>query len=249
MSSTIWNEIAEQPAVVAAAAAEQARRLEQLAGLEGAALEVALDRRVGVVALAALQRLAAGERERCLGEDRDGRDVAAGGELREGAREDVVARSPGSVGPVGRPGRGLAAPHASSVDQVVVDQRRHVDELDRRPGGDRRLGACGRREEREHRPQALAARGQRLGADLGDEAGMPGHRPVEQLLDLAQVLGEARRCADDVERRAHRAVAVCSATIEPPKSRNCVPSNPLSSISTARSSAPGNRRTLAGRYV
>ena len=79
--------------------------------------------------------------------------------------------------------------------------------------------------------------------------GWPAIDAVEQLLDLAQVLGEARSSPDDVERGAHRAVAVCSATIEPPKSRNCVPSNPLSSISAARSSAPGNRRTLAGRYV
>ena len=247
MSSTIWNEIAEQPAVVAAAAAEQAGRLEQLPGLERAALEVAVDRRVGVVALPALERLAAGERERRLGEDRDGVDVAAGRELGEGAREDVVARGPGRVGTVGRPGGRLAAPHAGAVDQVVVHERRHVDELDRRAGRDRGPRAGGRGEEGEHRPQALAAGGQRLGADLGDEARMAGHRPVEQLLDLAQVLGEARSGPDDVERGAHRAVAVCSATMEPPKSRNCVPSNPLSSISAARSSAPGNRRTLAGR--
>ena len=86
-------------------------------------------------------------------------------------------------------------------------------------------------------------------ADLGDEARVPGHRAVEQLLDLPEVLGEARCGPDDVERGAHRAVAVWRATIEPPKSRNCVPSKPHSSISTARSSAPGNRRTLAGRYV
>ena len=107
------------------------------------------------------------------------------------------------------------------------------------PAGAERNVSIGRRR--------LPPGGQRLGADLGDEAGMAGHRPVEQLLDLAEVLGEARSGPDDVERGAHRAVAVCSATIEPPKSRNCVPSNPLSSISAARSSAPGNRRTLAGR--
>ena len=128
-----------------------------------------------------------------------------------------------------------------------MDERRHVDELNRRAGRDRGTGAGGRGEEGEHRPEALAARGQSLGADLGDEAGVAGHRRIEELLDLAQVLGEAGSGPHRLEGGAHRAVAVCRATMVPPKSRKRAPSNPDSSISVARSSAPGKRRTLAGR--
>ena len=79
--------------------------------------------------------------------------------------------------------------------------------------------------------------------------GWPATDRVEELLDLVEVLGETGGGADGLERGAHRAVAVCRATIEPPKSRNRAPSNPVSSISAASSSAPGKRRTLAGRYV
>ena len=90
---------------------------------------------------------------------------------------------------------------------------------------------------------------ERLGADLGDEARVPGHRRVEELLDLVQVLGEARGGADD--RRAWRSsrrrrVERDDRAAEEPEP---APSNPVSSISAARSSAPGKRRTLAGRYV
>src|SRR5581483_10507925 len=63
---------AEQEAVLARPAAEQAGGLEQLPGLQRAALEVGVDGGVRVVPLAALQRLAAGEREAGVGEDADG---------------------------------------------------------------------------------------------------------------------------------------------------------------------------------
>ena len=76
MSSAIWNAIPRRQAVLAASAAEQARRLEQLPGLERAPLEVVLDRRVRVVALAPLHRLAARERERRVGEHGDALGVA-----------------------------------------------------------------------------------------------------------------------------------------------------------------------------
>ena len=50
-----------------------------------------------------------------------------------------------------------------------MDERRHVHELDRDARSERRL-AGRRREEDEQRPQALAARDQRLAADCGHEA-------------------------------------------------------------------------------
>ena len=60
--------------------------------------------------------------------------------------------------------------------QVVVDERRHVHELDRDAGGDRRLAVRRRGEEDEQRPQPLAAGGERLDADVGDEAGVARRR-------------------------------------------------------------------------
>ena len=69
----------------------------------------------------------------------------------------------------------------------------------------------------------------------------------EQLLDLGQVVREAGGRSNRLEGGAQRAVAVCSATIEPPKRRKLVPSKPASSIRPTSSSAPGKRRTLAGR--
>src|SRR5262249_38497981 len=55
---------------------ELARGLEQLPGLQRAALEVGLDRRFGIVRLATLHRLAARERQGSLGEQRDAARVA-----------------------------------------------------------------------------------------------------------------------------------------------------------------------------
>src|SRR6266498_1308319 len=59
----------ERAEAAVAAAAEQARGLEQFPRLQRASFEVALDGRVRVVRLHALERLAAGERERRVGED------------------------------------------------------------------------------------------------------------------------------------------------------------------------------------
>src|SRR5436305_5281590 len=122
-------ELAE-PAV--AAAAEQARRLEQLPRLERAALEVTLDARFGVVRLRALERLAPRERERRARQDADRGVVAGARQLRERAGEEVVAGRPRRGRPVARPRCGAAAAVLGPVDQVVVDERRRVDELDGR---------------------------------------------------------------------------------------------------------------------
>ena len=107
------------------------------------------------------------------------------------------------------------------------------------PAGAERKVSIGRR----RLPPAVSA----SAPTSATSAGMARHRPVEQLLDLGQVVGQAGRGPDCLERGAHRAVAVCSATIVPPKRRKLVASNPASSIRPASSSAPGKRRTLAGR--
>ena len=83
-SSAIWNAIPSRRPY--SRSRRRARtRLEELPRLEGAALQVVVDRRVGIVALAALHRLAAREGERRLGQH-DDRGVA-------GVREHEKARA------------------------------------------------------------------------------------------------------------------------------------------------------------
>jgi hypothetical protein len=91
-----------------------------------------------------------------------------------------------------------------AVDQVVVDERRHVHELDRDTGGDRRLLSRGRREEDEQRAKPLAARGESLVADRGHQAGMAGDGAREPLLDRVEVVLEPGGLADRSQRLGGR---------------------------------------------
>ena len=93
-----------------------------------------------------------------------------------------------------------AAADVRAVDDVVVDQRRHVDELHGDPFDHRRLGSRRGGEERERRPQPLAARSQRVGADRRDGAGMCRDDQLEALLDRDEVVGEPVDRADGLER-------------------------------------------------
>jgi hypothetical protein len=140
---------AERDAVVARAAAEPARCLEKSARLQGAALEVGLDGRRRIVRLRALQRLSAREPERGMGEHVHGRGIACPRELREGAGEQIVPGRARGRGPVHRPRCRLAATEVRAVDQVVVDESRHVNELDGDTRGERRLETGRRRQEDE----------------------------------------------------------------------------------------------------
>src|SRR5439155_6650217 len=133
-----------------AARTEQARRLEELAGLQSAPRQVIVDRRLWVPRLPALHRLAPRERETGVGKERDLR-IGGVRELGERAGEEVVARGERRVGPEHRPCRRNAAPHAGAVDEVVVDECRHVYELDRNTRSERRRRARRRREEAEQR--------------------------------------------------------------------------------------------------
>ena len=175
----------------------------------------------------------ADEGEGRVGEDADPFGVARRGELGERAREEIDAARPRGIGPVGRPGRCSAAPQLRAVDQVVVDEARHVDELDRDAGRKRRIVLRASRQEDEQRPQAFSARGEGLGSDLGDEPGSGGDGVGEPILELLEVGVEAGRGADCGE-RAQRAVPVCSATMPPANRRQEISSKPASSSSFAR---------------
>ena len=189
----------EQSAEVGVATSEDARRREERAGLERTTLEIGVHRRRGIVPLQALERFAARERQRRLGEHRDRRLRAPLRRARRRPRRKVVARRARGVGAVRGPRRSTAAADVRAVD-VVVDQRRHVDELHGDPFDHRRLGSRRGGEERERRPQPLAARSQRVGADRCDGAGMGRDDQLEALLDRDEVLGEPVDRADGLER-------------------------------------------------
>src|SRR4051812_2176391 len=242
---------AQREAVRAGAAAEPTRRLEQLPRLERAALEICLDGRGRVARLRPLQRLAPRETERRVREDLDRGGIPRRAQLREGAGEEVVAGRASGGRAVDRPGGGLAAAEVGAVDEVVVDERRHVDELDCNACSQRRLCAGRRREEDERGTQPLATCGERLVADRCNQAGMRRDRAREPLLERIEIAVEPRRGPDVRERRTRHEAAspTWSATIPPAKRRNSTPSKPHAPSSAASSSGPGKWRTLAGRYV
>src|SRR3954447_1717430 len=239
---------AERETERARAAREPARSLEELPRLQRAALEIRLDRRVGIESLRALHRFTAGEAERRVREDGERLRTSRGRELGEGTREEVVARCSRRLGAMRRPGRRVAAAQGGAVDEVVVHERREVDELDGDAGDDRRLRPGRRREVHEQGPQPLPAGCEGLSTDLRDDAAVGADRVLETVLELAEVGVQPGRLTN-LRKCAQTASAVCSATMLPAKRRKRTSRKPAAAISSASSSGPGKRRTLAGRYV
>ena len=110
----------------------------------------------------------------------------------------------------------MPATDLGAVDQVVVDERRQVHELDRDAGRERRRPVAAR-EEDQQRPQALAAGGKRLDSDGRHQPAAAADGELEPLLELLHVGGQPRRLANRGE--AHAATPVWSATIPPAKVR------------------------------
>ena len=123
-----------------------------------------------------------------------------------------------------------------------------MDELHRDAGDHRRIRPGRAREVDEQRAQPLATRGERLAADLRDDSLVAADRMLEPIFELGQVRLEAR-CLAQLGEGGQWAVPVCSATIPPAKVRKRTSRKPAVAIRFASSSGPGNRRTLAGRYV
>ena len=95
--------------------------------------------------------------------------VAVPAELGEGPREEQVAHRQRTVPAGARHNGGTATTKRCRVEHVVVDQGRHVNELDSRGGPDCRLtrprpGA----EQHQHRAQALSAGSQRRAGVRGE---------------------------------------------------------------------------------
>ena len=164
--------------------------------------------------LAPLHGLAAREAERRVGEQLDGRGVAGLGELGKRPGEEVVARCPRGGRAVRSPRRGAAAPVASAVDEIVVHERRHMDQLHGDARGERWRPLHGRGQEDEHRAQALAACRQCIRAHGGDRARVAAHGVLQALLELVEVVLEPRHLPDCGE-RGHCLTAVWRATMPP----------------------------------
>ena len=88
-----------------------------------------------------------------------------------------------------------------------------MDQLHRNARRERWLGRVGR-EIDEHRPQPLAAGGERVLADRRHRAGMALNRRLETLFEIVEVGHEPGDLTDGGE-RGHLALAVWSATMPP----------------------------------
>ena len=248
-SSAIWKATPSATPYSPEPPPSAAGRLEERAGLQGAALDVGLDRRRRVVRLRALERLAAREPQGRVGERRDRLGVAGRGELGERARKEVVAGRAGRICAVDRPGGRLAAPEVRAVDQVVVDERRHVHELDRDAGGERRLVA--RAASRGRRAAAAAAcRRRRAPRCRRPRRGRDGSRRCARAAPRARRgTPRARRPRGSPRARSPRLLRRATRRC---RRRRCGTGRRRSrGARAARRARPGSgkRRTLAGRYV
>ena len=149
----------------------------------------------GVVGGDQLLHLALGDDGRGGGEDVEHAQAAVGDHELEGAAEQEVADQHRRLVAPDRVGGGRAAAQAAVVDHVVVQQRGGVDELD--AGGERQLAraaiaAQARGQQGQDRPHPLAAGGDDVAGQLGDQADLALH-PVED--DLVDLVAARRRRA------------------------------------------------------
>ena len=164
--------------------AETACRREQVGRLALAAPLIGRHGDGHVVRLGALQHLALRQADRGLAEDVDSRRVARAHELSEGAGQKAVAGRHGDLDAELLDHRRPTPAQHSSVEDVVVHQRRHMDQLHRRGGAQHRLAQLGvptGAQQREQRPHALAACGQRRQAGPPECPGIRVRRRLQAL--------------------------------------------------------------------
>jgi hypothetical protein len=114
----------------------------------------------------------------------------------EGAREQEIADQHAGLVAPDRVGRGEPAAQVALIHHVVMQERRRVDELDRRgePVMARSvIAAEPRRGHGQHRPQALAARGDQMTRELRDQPDRALHAREDQRIDGRHVGGGERQ--------------------------------------------------------
>ena len=146
--------------------------------------------------------LALGDHRRGVAEDPQDLEAAVLDHQLEGAAEQEVADQHARRIAPDEVGGALAAAHARAVDDVVVKQSRGVDELDRR--GELVVARAGVAEqrgagERQHRPHPLAAAGDQMARELGDQRDLALHALEDDGVDAVHVGGDERH--HRVERR------------------------------------------------
>ena len=176
--------------------------------------------------------------------------AASSANAREKSRSPVAvaAARPPSANTVGAP-----APEGGPVEDVVVDQRGHVQQLHRHRGAQGRLGVAVRAEEHEQRAQPLAAGAQsarRVARELRAVAlghlRQPRLGPVQQPRQLGAAGGED--LPELILGRVHALVPACSAMMPPAVRIQRTSPRPASTIFAASPFGPGKRRTELGRY-
>ena len=116
-----------------------------------------------------------------------------GGDLGRAGQQEVAGHDGHEVAETGVDALHVA-PHGGLVHDVVVVQRRQVDQLDGHrpeqvlPGGDRGPGCGGG--QGQDRPEPLAPGGQEVGGDLVEEAVAGDHGVHEQGLEALQLIFE-----------------------------------------------------------
>jgi hypothetical protein len=156
---------------------------------------------VDVEAAFELEQLAFGHRGNRAGKALDDLEVAVLDDDRRRARVEEVAREHGPAVAPDRAGRRATAAHLGEVDDVVVDEGRRVEQLER--GGEldptrtritTELGG----QQHERRAQTLAPRREHVGAEQPDQLGLRpdliAHRGLDQLevgRDAREGIGDA----------------------------------------------------------
>ena len=260
MSSTIWNAIPSEPRRTRALPPPSTHAASNSLPVLSAQRSRYASTSCRVAALATLERLAARERERRVGECATARPTRSAASSRRRARRGSRPR------PRAAPGR------------TPSRRRRVLGARGRRRRGRRgRASPCGRARPRpRRRPVAAHPRARRGSVSSGRRrlppaasasaptaATMPG---CASTTAARRVSTSARYPARPSRRSSRRARSPASpfgrgahgvAEATPDEARRssrraagiAPRSNPRRSISAASSSAPGNRRTLAGRYV
>ena len=122
-------------------------------------------------------------------------------QLERAAEQEIADQHARRIAP-DEVGGALAAAHARAVDDVVVEQGRGMDELDR--GGElvvarARVAEQRAAGERQHRPHALAAAGDQMPGKLGDQRDLALHPLEDDGVDAVHVGRDERH--QRVERR------------------------------------------------
>ncbi len=120
-------------------------------------------------------------------------------DLKGAAEQEVTDQDAGLVAPHGV-GRGVAAAQVALVDDVVVEQRRRMDEFDagcQIDVADARIAAHARAGQRDQGPQAFAAGGDDVSGEFGDQRHAAVHARQDHLVDLCEILAhEGFQCIE-----------------------------------------------------